>query len=187
MKHFLILLVVLGALVLTACSVAAPKRFDAESSAIGITVESVPPSGAIFSRPLSSVTFIRLEGDGDYDYAASFRPIPSNFVRGDQIYLLNAKPGRYAVVLGRQFGQRGAQYTSYFPEEMLKISEVDVLPNRFVFMGEYTIDASTDLDNLDPMQSHFIGLFEPGQQSIPTFLQGMRGKISYKGTILEGL
>lgn len=184
MKNFLLILMVLGGLVLTACSIPAPKRVNTESSAIGLTVETLPPVGKIFSSSLASVIFIRFHGDGGYNYTVSFRPIPSNFSRGGQIFLLNAKPGRYAVIIG--YHTMGTYlFTSYFPEEILKVSEVEVPPNKFVFMGKYKIDLSLSRKNMDSMQSYFIDLFKTGQRAIPGLRQGKYTHIAYKGKILE--
>ena len=177
MKHLPLLFVVFGVLMLTACSIPAPKRVNTESSAIGLTVETIPPAGPIFSRSLASVIFIRLHEDGGYDYTASSLPIPSNFSRGGQIFLLNAKPGRYAVIIGHHTTQIHSitfLFATYFPEEILKVSEVEILPNKFVFMGKYKIDLSLSRKNMDSMQSYFFHLLDTGKRAIPGVYRGKK-------------
>ena len=188
MKNFLLILMVLGGLVLTACSIAAPKRLSEKSSAIGLTVEFVPPAGAIFDHSFEAVIFIRLHEDGGYDYTASSLPIPSNFSRGGQIFLLNAKPGRYAVIIGHHTTQIQSitfLFATYFPEEILKVSEVEIPPNKFVFMGKYKIDLSLSRKNMDSMQSYFFHLLDTGKRAIPGVYRGKKFHVAYKGKILE--
>lgn len=81
--------------------------------------------------------------------------IPSNYVKGDRAYLLNAKPGRYAVI-GAFYRKRAPsfiylhtvdkpeeeiyEYNTYFSRELVDLSGVTVTPGTVAFMGAYVVE-----------------------------------------------
>ena len=103
--------------------------------------------------------------------SAFFKPtrvLPSNYARGKYIYLLNAQPERYvAVAFFRRQVVRGAptsQYSVYFSEDLIKVTEITVHPAGMSFMGEFDVDTSVGLKKADKAQLHnhgFIGSGDP--------------------------
>lgn len=72
------------------------------------------------------------------------RIILSNYSSGDRVYLVNAEPGKYAVIAA--YYETGAHRgLTFFSEEAYKISEIDVKPRQFVFIGKFVIDNFTGL------------------------------------------
>lgn len=128
------------------------KLIDSHRGAIGIIVRTLPPVSIFGSQSIDMVYFIRLENDQDL-YNAEYC-IQSNYKAGDQVYLLNAKPGRYSVV-GCNRIQSGtvytssSEYTTIFSKEIIELAQIFVPEGEMVFMGEYIIDQSIDINEDD--------------------------------------
>ena len=92
-----------SALMLGACSLPIPAPLLADSAAIGISVrEWWAPREWLEEHPEMGY-FIRLNEAGDV--TAPVEIIRSNYYRGSRLYLLNAKPGRYALVATSEFAR----------------------------------------------------------------------------------
>ena len=132
---------------------------DPERGSIGVTIRAIPP--AKFGKMAAmQVYFVRLaEGEDvlDAEYV-----IPSSYSNKKQVYLLNAKPGRYVAVAARlKGGGVGWEYEAFFSMEMLPEMEVTVVPGKLVFMGDFVLNTSTKMAEADRAQSHFYRLILP--------------------------
>ncbi len=186
-----------------------PKPLDSERAAIGIAVKLRAPV-RIFSRKPNVVYFIKLD-EVDSLAAANYQ-VPSHqitqssYSKDGQFYLLNALPGRYAVVasfeveelrpdppsapsgsglsISFDLDSNELKYTAFFSKDIIKLTEVTVAPGAIVFMGNYVIDESYGLKGADEAQAYYCNLITPGAN---TSLLGaaFTGKSYYKGSLHE--
>jgi hypothetical protein len=190
---------ILFALLATGCaSVPVPRMEDPQTSAIGIQVETQAPAG-IFSHKPDRIFFVRIDGEGNIEQN---QVIPSNFAKDGRIYLLNAKPGKYAAVAAfrSQAGlplapasQPGVSvsvtvgktgYTTYFSKELIEATKVDVGRGEVAFMGSYVVKQSVGLTDAEPIQNHYAELIAPGS-SKSGFGHLLSGDYHYRGAISE--
>jgi len=190
---------ILVALLATGCaSTPIPRMEDPQASAIGIQVETQAPVG-IFSNNPDRVFFVRIDDEGGI---TQNQVIPSNYAIDGRIYLLNAKPGKYAAVAafrsqaGSPFapaaqpgfsvsvsvGRTG--YTTYFSKELIEATTVDVGRGEIAFMGSYLVRQSLGLTDADPTQSHYAELIAPGT-SKSGLGRLLSGDYHYRGAIRE--
>lgn len=164
---FALLLVGLGA-VLTSCSQQRPATKINAVGAIGIVVERRWAADASPAEVSDKVYFIRLRDNEKLNKQQEL--FHSNFHRDGQVYLLNAKPGRYVVVAasdtvvkpGTTKGLdtlRGLDdykvYTTYFNEALVKRTELLVRPDQFVVAGNYLVKMENAVNFGDKIQRHF--------------------------------
>lgn len=175
-----------------------PAPLDKERSVIGISVNVRAPI-RLFSSQAQRVYFVRIES-GDPIYQETL--IPSNYTKGDYVYLLNAKPGRYAAVAASYERVNAVpmfplplppgisvtvgaptvfKSTTYFSEELIHKISVEVKPSTVAFMGEFIIDSSVGVEGADQAQAHYYRLLEPSAESRNAFLTLMSGEQSYRG------
>ncbi|MBI1887095.1 MAG: hypothetical protein HYS19_01780 [Nitrosomonadales bacterium] len=190
---------ILFVLLVTGCaSMPVPRMEDTQTSAIGIQVEAQAPVG-IFSNKPDRIFFVRIDGEGNIEQN---QVIPSNFAKDGRIYLLNAKPGKYAAVAafrsqaGSPFapapqpgisvsvsvGKTG--YTTYFSKELIEATKVDVGHGEVTFMGSYVVKQSVGLTDAEPIQNHYAELIAPGS-SKSGFGHLLSGDYHYRGAISE--
>lgn len=176
---------------LSACAgVPPPAPLDSQSAALGISVKLKAPI-ELFSRHPDRVYFVRVDKDDDI-YTAS-QIIPSNYVKGDYVYLLNAAPGRYVAVASflEQRSQMGrTTYTTFFPEELIKHTQTVVTPGTVAFMGEYVLGTSVGFDEADNAQLHYFHSMAPnallGTGVMASMLSVMTsGEAYYRGVLKE--
>jgi hypothetical protein len=179
-------------------SVPVPRVDDPQASVIGIQVETQAPVG-IFSNKPDRIFFVRIDGEGDI---MQNQVIPSNYAKDGRIYLLNAKPGKYAAVAafrsqaGSPFApapQPGVSvsvsvgktgYTTYFSKELIEATKVDVGRSEVAFMGNYVVKQSVGLKDAEPIQNHYAELLAPGS-SKSGFGHLLSGDYHYRGTVNE--
>ncbi len=175
-----------------------PKMDDPQTSVVGIQVETQAPVG-IFSNKPDRIFFVRIDGAGDL---TQNQVIPSNFAKDGRIYLLNAKPGKYAAVAafrsqaGSPFApapQPGVSvsvsvgktgYTTYFSKELIEATKIDVGRGEFAFMGSYVVKQSVGLIDAEPVQNHYAELLAPGS-SKSGFGHLLSGDYHYRGAVNE--
>lgn len=195
-KTIVTVLVMLG---IPACALSPPppKLDTPENAAIGISLTAQAPIDFLTSlrgAALNRVYFVKLDEEGGLN-----SPLPSNYNKGNQFYLLNAKPGRYVAVAGlsvtlppRSYERSTVEvyhatkstYTVYLSNEVIKLTEVDVGPGQIAFMGKYVIDVSTCWENADDAQLHSYRLLESGREDINMLMRGMKfGEHSYTGSL----
>ncbi|MCI0695974.1 hypothetical protein L0337_28740 [candidate division KSB1 bacterium] len=187
------------------------KPLSSEMSAIGIAVKTRAPL-KLFGDKANMVYFIKLD---EVDSVAranymvqSNQLIQSNYANKNQIYLLNARPGRYAVVAafhsestpdipsGSGPGKSGVSVsvglnmpsetknTTFFAKEIIKLTEVTVTPGAMVFMGDYVISQSTGFKEADETQLHYLQLIAPGAKT-GYLSMAFSGSNYYKGSLHE--
>ena len=169
-RRILIFAVLLGGLgtVAASCSTQGPAAKLPDSGAIGVVVEKRWPKHTSPAENSNKVYFIRLRGIEELKTQTEL--FHSNFHRDGQVYLLNAKPGRYVVVAasdtiinpGIAKGQnplRGLdEYkvsTTYFDEALVKRTELLVRANQFVVAGNYVVTLKNAVNFGDKVQRHF--------------------------------
>lgn len=183
-------------------SVPPPEPLGSNSSMIALAVKNRAPI-KLFSNSPDRVYFVRLE-EGDSPNTST-QVIPSNYAKGNYIYLLNAEPGRYAAVACMRVQRTMAApaapasgvsvsfnpgskstYTSYFAEDLIEMTQVTVTPGSINFIGEYTVD-DAKLKDPDSAQLHYYRLIEPGAEKGRGLLALFAGKleISYRGSLHE--
>jgi hypothetical protein len=153
-----------------------PRPEDPERSVIGIQIES---QGGILSQKPDAVFFVAMENDGalSQDYVFT-----SNFTQGDRMYLLNARPGKYAAVATFRSQMNSVGFTTYFSKELIEATRMDVRPGEAVFMGSYVVHMSIGLKEAEPIQRHYANVLA---------LASSKGRVSrlipdgahYRGTL----
>ena len=124
-----------------------------DSSIIGISL-TIKLMNAM-PKKQTSVYFVRLE-DKDENYLGT-NIIPANYLTGNYMtgyyaYLINARPGKYAAICSTKI----EEYTTssyedknklqfglltFFDENILKKTYVEVGPSQVAFMGKYTVNS----------------------------------------------
>lgn len=164
-------------LVLSACITLPPPPGpeDSQSAALGISLVVRPPLrlfGLADQKTDMTVYFIRLDEEkGAPDSFLQNTLYRSNYTHGNQVYLLNAKPGRYAAVV--VFFERtppqpsaipGAvpvasgppkEFWTYLSEDVIRQTEVTVPPGAIRYMGDFVIDQAVGMKNADEAQDYY--------------------------------
>lgn len=176
------------------------------SGSIGVTLRSRPPAKIGPGLSAVQVFFVKLE-DGSEAFSAT-ELIPSNYSNKRQVYLLNADPGRYVAVaagLRNTKGQKkvtlakakigkvgvsvstsfdtGSDFSDFFSMAMISETEVTVVPQEMVFMGEYLASTSTKIKRADAAQAHYFRLLLPGEAGKTALTRNLGGQIVYTADI----
>lgn len=154
---------------LAACVAApAPAPLNEGSAAIGLKMERQWKAGTGLNTYPHKAYFIRLTGNGKLTTQSEL--YHSNFRKDDQVYLLNAKPGRYVVVAVSdplaKLGTRTALdaltglgdfevYTTYLNEPSILKTEVEVKPGSFTVMGSFLVEMEHSILYGDKAQRYF--------------------------------
>ena len=135
---------------------------DAERGSIGLTVKAIPPI-KIGKIHAVQVSFVRVLSDEDALNAEYV--ITSNYSKNRQIYLLNAKPGRYVAVAAQLRAAQGLvggqQYYVFFSADLIRQTEIEVSADEIVFMGDYVVNTAMKMIDADPSQGHYYRLILP--------------------------
>lgn len=155
---------------------------DLMSGSIGVTVLL---GGGIGKASANEVFFVKLE-DGNEAFSATDL-IPSNYRSSRQVFLLNADPGRYVAVAARFRSHKltldieemgGEDRAVFFSMEMISETEVTVVAQDMVFMGEFRVNRSRRTKNADAAQAHYLRLQLPWPSSAGGYFS--RGKYTGK-------
>lgn len=171
---------------------------------IAIRVKARAPI-SVFSQRAEQVLFVRLAGPGTP--ATAGQPMPSNYLKDGYIYLLNAPPGTYVAVAGFKdmepvpsvpsapaapglsvsvtFSPSATNYTTYFPEDMIRATETEVTAGRIAFMGSFVVDQQVGLDGADPTQRHFYAQLGKGDEEESFLANAFGGDYHYRGELHE--
>jgi hypothetical protein len=199
LKKMLVLFIIVE---LVGCAaIPPPKPQEPQSAAIGISIKLRAPI-RIFSSNADMVYFIKIDEEGDLYNQDRF--IRSNYLKDGQVYFLNVEPGRYAAVAcyqiksvpkmnpytGHMSGRTESEYTTFFPEELIKLTEVSVEAGTIKFMGTYVVDQTVGFQEADNAQLHYFQLIAPGAYFGPvtTLLLSMlsgHGDYYYAGSLHE--
>ena len=150
-----------------------------------------------------TVYFIRLDEEkGTPDSFLQTTLYRSNYTHGNQVYLLNATPGRYAAVV--VFFEKTPQppppapgtfpvasgppkeFWTYFPEDVIRHTEVTVPPGAIRYMGDFVIDLAVGMKNADEAQDYYHRfVIYSHDKMIGDFLKGIeKGLEGTVGTLL---
>ena len=156
---------------------------DPERGAIAVTVRGRFPLGQ--KAPAVQVYFVRLGEDVDMYAAESI--VPSDFSKGKQVYLLNAKPGRYVAVAAQLggMGAAGGEYVVFFDRAMIPQTEIEVTPGRITFMGDLSVDLKVKMSKADEAQMHYFRLVEPAAARTGFTARALAGEYVYPGELIE--
>jgi hypothetical protein len=130
---------------------------------IGIRV-SVNSPARMGSSAATAVYFVRVTEDADRFGAESL--INSNYSKGHNVYLLNAKPGRY-IAVGCEFtmsgllGGSGERGVAVFSKAAILQTEVEVAAGSIVFMGDIDAQSSTKTKEADEAEAHYLRMIDP--------------------------
>ena len=132
---------------------------DPSRGVIGVKIKVIAPA-KIGHGWADAVYFVRVVEDSDRLAAENF--IPSNYSKGKNVYLLNAKPGRYvAVACMFEPAATGAHSTVVFSKADIPRTEIEVVPGGVVFMGVIEANSSSKMSESDEAQSHYLRLIAP--------------------------
>jgi len=154
---------------------------DPERGAIAVTMRCRAPAGN--KTPAVQVHFVRF-GDGVDIYAAD-SVISSNFSDDKQVYLLNARPGRYVAVAAELRGSGPGEYDVFLSKETIPSTEVEVIPGRITFMGDFLIDLKMKMSKSDEVQAHYFRLIEPGSARKGWMARAYTSKNVYRGDLVS--
>ena len=186
MRNILVAFILFG-LLGCAATLPPPKPSDPQRAIVGISLKTRTPIKLSRAKKVDRVYFIRMNEEDDPFSKESF--IMSNYIKGDQAYILNAKPGRYAAVACYRkecdsMVNRTYEYTTFFSKEIIKLMEVTVVPGTITFMGEYVVGESFGFKDADDAQLHYFQLIAPGVN--PRFLiAAIFDDNYYKGSLHE--
>jgi hypothetical protein len=172
---------------------------DPANGIIGVRVKVVPPA-KIGSSYSNAVYFVRVVEDADRYRADSL--IDSNYTDGRDVYLLNAKPGRYVAIGCRLAGHpapAGAAVpvapgfsvgvafspgpaTVMFSKADILLTEVEVRPGAVVFMGVIETHSSTKTRESDEAQAHYLRIISPEAANQGSMARAFSGNLVYIAT-----
>jgi hypothetical protein len=157
---------------------------DPERGALAVTVRGRFPLGQ--KAPAAQVYFVRVDDDADMFSAESV--IPSNFSKKKQVYLLNAKPGRYVAVAARlapNAGLTGTNWVVFFDRAMIARTETEVAAGQITFLGDLLVDLKVKMSGADEAQTHYLRLVEPAAARAGFTLRALAGDYVYRGELVE--
>lgn len=154
-----------------------------EKGAIAATVRGRFPLGQ--KSPAVQVYFVRLEDGADMYSAESV--VPSDFSKAKQVYLLNAKPGRYVAVAARlkNLGAVVGDFVAFFDRATIPQTEIEVAPGRIAFMGDLFVDLKVKMSDADDAQNHYLQLVEPGAARKGFHGRAWSGEYMYRAELIE--
>ena len=209
MKRVKCIAVALALLTISACVTLPPPPGpkDSQSAAIGISLVMRPPLrlfGLADQKTDMTVYFIRLDDEKEQpDSLLRTTLYRSNYTHGNQVYLLNATPGRYAAVV--VFFEKTSQpppsapgafpvasgppkeFWIYLSEDVIRQTDVTVAPGAIRYMGDFVIDLAISMKNADEAQDYYHRfVIYSHDKMIGDFLKGMekRPVEAMVGTIL---
>lgn len=137
-----------------------PPRGGPDSSVLGVRVTISPAFGWPVSLDPHTVYFAKLPDDGGGLLQAT-RLVESNYERGVLSMLLNAEPGRYALVCAVAAWE-GRDHFVYVSEKLANQSTIEIQPGQFVYMGTLSLKESRSFSKADAAQRRFAGLIKAG-------------------------
>ena len=178
--------IVLCVLLISALGCGLPKNLrtvgEKDNSVIGISVKTITLS--IFRNKPEVIYFVKLDEKDENNLGNKI--IPTNYTRGDYVYLINAKPGKYAAVASF-FTQTENSYNTFYDAAMIQSSVIEVGLNQLVYVGDFVVE--NQMKNLyqnieqngDKSQLHYYNLLK-------SFMYGTTycGVLSKNGKTKEG-
>jgi hypothetical protein len=192
-------------------TVAPPEPLAPEAAGVAIHVETYAPL-PLWAQGSGQVFFVRLDEEREQlDGMVRHQVLTSNYNRDGYAYMLNVPAGRYAAVACSREDERPTEpvpvasgshgnwtgtvsvsiapnsvsYATYFPEDIVAMTEVAVGPGELKFMGHYTLDQSLGLKKGDELQRHYFGLMAPQAQGRSFLGTAFSGDYHYTGEARE--
>ncbi len=140
MANALRLISLLALIGLTACATTVtplPKMLGPQAAGVGISIRI---HSALRSQEPDAAYFVRVD---DRDNVFGLYTLRSNYAKGHNAYLLNAKPGLYAVVAAsytQSLPGLSIDRVAYFPEDLIRKTIVEVKPGTLSYMGTFEVD-----------------------------------------------
>lgn len=150
---------------------------DPGRGVIGVTIKVIPPA-RMGSMAAVAVYFVRVVEDADRFRAESV--INSNLSKGRNVYLLNAKPGRYvAVGCDVAMASGGGEGRVVFTKADILKTEVEVRAGSVVFMGDIDAQSSTKTGESDEAQAHYLPMIAPAAANKGFMTRALGGNFVY--------
>ncbi|MBN2086740.1 hypothetical protein JW758_00155 [Candidatus Peregrinibacteria bacterium] len=153
-----------------------PPESKSDSIVIGIN---------IYGLVIDTLYFINL--DEQDSYLSNKKLIRSNLNIGNKFYLLNAKPGRYIIVVARSHistGSKNSKTTYYLPLKFIKFTDITVKEGHICYLGDYYLwyepSLARGIFNPDEAQSFYCNRFQPSKinQFLPSTSELVSGVVS---------
>lgn len=159
-------LLALAAIALVGCETTPPRQADlaqADGAAVGVQLKGVGPLGAMSTQTPQQAIFVKLEGE----QLIGEELVRSNFGKDGRLYLLNVRPGSYAVVAAAAtqpspltYGAPVQQVT-FFSRELVALTRVEVRAGELAFAGKFEVAMSPAFSGGDEVQLHYRKLIMP--------------------------
>ena len=97
-----------------------------------------------------------------------------------------ASSGHTTVSVGISIG--ATEYTTYFPENLIKLTDVTVGQEAIAYMGTLTLNTSVGLDGADGTQRYFYRMLAPlGHEDMNYVVLAFSGNYHYRGSLRDAL
>ena len=94
--------------------------------------------------------------------------------------------GHTTVSVGISIG--ATEYTTYFPENLIKLTDVAAGQGTIAYMGTFTLNTSVGLDGADETQRYFYRMFAPpGHKDMNYLALAFSGNYHYRGSLRDAL
>ncbi len=176
------------------------EPIDSEIGALGMYLKMRSPIRILKLQP-QLVFFARLEeGEGIEDLDRKTDLIPSTFVDGYHVYLLDVPPGTYVAVAAiywkeyppdlieiplfsvgpltfeyyLEFLNRPDTFRHYFTKQLIEETKTTSRSRSFSFMGKFVADVTSKLKTADEIQRHFMQMLEGSRANTPRIKKGLK-------------
>jgi len=148
-------------LVLAACKgTDVPPRGSADSAVLGVRVNVTTYMSRQLTLQPDRVYFAKLPA-GETSLLKATQIYVSNYRRGALLMLLNAEPGRYALVCAVTVWE-GKDHFVYISEKTATESIIEVKAGEYVFMGSLSVKETRSFSKADAVQKRFLSLVRAG-------------------------
>ncbi|EMY77673.1 putative lipoprotein [Leptospira weilii serovar Ranarum str. ICFT] len=196
MKQFIALVIASIAIGCVSLPENLKKKSVPESSILAIAVDLKPPIG-IFSQSATEVLFVKLPDPKDKKSVA--KKIHGNFSANGYVYLINAEPGIYSILLSGKQREGGKRDSCAFLLDIDSIQKIKIKINKneMVYAGKYVIQSRTSLvggeadwanipkENLNDELNIFDGDSYSGDFRYPASLEKVESDAADKQKFLE--
>ncbi|EQA63187.1 hypothetical protein [Leptospira alexanderi] len=119
------------------------KKASSDLSILAVSISLQAPI-ALFSKDASDVLFVKLANPKDKKSVA--KVIPSNFAADSYVYLVNAEPGTYTVILAgaEKQNQNDTPVVHYLNNETIEKIKINVNKNELVYGGKFVLNSSQE-------------------------------------------
>ncbi|MBM9501841.1 hypothetical protein JWG44_16420 [Leptospira sp. 201903071] len=143
MKRFIVFLTLMTMVGCVSLPETLKKKGSADLSIIAISFVLQAPV-AFFSKDASEVLFVKLADPKEKK--ATPKIFQSNFAANGYVYLINAEPGTYTVLLAgaAKQNQNDTPVIHYLDKDSIAKITIKVNKNEFVYAGKFTTNSSQD-------------------------------------------